>query len=212
MFDLETAISEWRRRMLASGIKAPVPLDELESHLRDGIDRQLSNAVDPEEAFRVAIQQIGSANCIKEEFNKTGAMKSTRKHAEKIIGAIGFGVYAVTAGYGLFVNRIGASWKERLLGLSAVVITGLVIVASAYSWRVVPVIPGKKLRMTIGLGCALFGVFITWLVFNVAMPRFDLNLAQMEVATLWGLVPLLIGGSIYSALSEAAERNAQSVS
>jgi hypothetical protein len=35
MFDLERAISDWRRHMLAAGLKAPAPLDELESHLLD---------------------------------------------------------------------------------------------------------------------------------------------------------------------------------
>jgi|SRR5437867_1623996 len=32
---LEKAIAEWRRQMLAAGVKTPVPLDELGSHLRD---------------------------------------------------------------------------------------------------------------------------------------------------------------------------------
>ena len=38
MFDLEQAIAEWRKQMLAAGIKAPVPLDELESHLREEVE------------------------------------------------------------------------------------------------------------------------------------------------------------------------------
>jgi len=35
MFNLEPSIAEWRRQMLAAGVKTPVPLEELESHLRD---------------------------------------------------------------------------------------------------------------------------------------------------------------------------------
>ncbi len=31
MFDLENAIADWRRQMLAAGIQTPVPLEELES-------------------------------------------------------------------------------------------------------------------------------------------------------------------------------------
>ena len=38
MFSLEQAIIRWRRRMLAAGIKTPVPLEELESHLCDGVE------------------------------------------------------------------------------------------------------------------------------------------------------------------------------
>jgi len=37
MFDLEQAIIAWRQQMLAAGIKSPVPLEELENHLRDEI-------------------------------------------------------------------------------------------------------------------------------------------------------------------------------
>lgn len=37
MFDLEQSIAEWRRQMLAAGIKTPVPLEDLEIHLREWI-------------------------------------------------------------------------------------------------------------------------------------------------------------------------------
>jgi len=37
MFDLDQAISEWRRQMAAGGIKLPDALDELESHLREEV-------------------------------------------------------------------------------------------------------------------------------------------------------------------------------
>ena len=44
MFNLETAITDWRRQMLAAGIKTPDHLDELESHLREEIGRQMKGA------------------------------------------------------------------------------------------------------------------------------------------------------------------------
>ena len=37
MFSLEKSIAGWREQMLAAGIKAPVPLEELEIHLREEI-------------------------------------------------------------------------------------------------------------------------------------------------------------------------------
>ena len=43
MFNLETAVAEWRQELLAAGIKAPEPLEELESHLREEIDGQLAS-------------------------------------------------------------------------------------------------------------------------------------------------------------------------
>ena len=40
MFDLERAVSEWRKRMMAAGIESPAPLQELELHLRDEIEHR----------------------------------------------------------------------------------------------------------------------------------------------------------------------------
>jgi hypothetical protein len=39
MFNLEEAILEWRRQMLIAGITSPIPLDELEIHLRDDLEQ-----------------------------------------------------------------------------------------------------------------------------------------------------------------------------
>jgi hypothetical protein len=211
MFNVEKAISAWRQQVSHFGLTDRAVLDELESHLRDEIDRQLIKGLTPEQAFQIAVQQIGSAVLIKEEFNKTNAMKQSRKQTEKIIGAIGFGVYALTSMYGLlFANHIAASLNERLLGLTAVVITGLLLVVSVDAWRVVPVITAKKVRLSVALGCAIFGAIVTWIVFHVVMPKFDLTLAQIVVTTLWALVPLVIGGAIAGGILEAAERRTTS--
>ena len=75
MFDLETAISEWRRRMLSSGISAPVPLDELESHLRE----QLAGGPVVQKTFDDAIQQLGTPNLLRSEFKKVNRNTMKRK-------------------------------------------------------------------------------------------------------------------------------------
>jgi leader peptidase (prepilin peptidase)/N-methyltransferase len=70
MFDLEKAIAEWRQQMLAAGIKTPVPLDELESHLRDDVDHQAKSGMKEQQAFEAAIQRIGHAGVLRNEFTK----------------------------------------------------------------------------------------------------------------------------------------------
>jgi hypothetical protein len=70
MLNLEQAIADWRRQMLAAGIKTPVPLEELEIHLRDEIEEQMKSGLDEEEAFRSAVQKIGQAQMIQNEFEK----------------------------------------------------------------------------------------------------------------------------------------------
>jgi hypothetical protein len=70
MFDLEQAISEWRRRMLAGDIKSPAPMDELEIHLREEIERQMKSGLSAQEALEAASQRLGEAGALKDEFAK----------------------------------------------------------------------------------------------------------------------------------------------
>jgi leader peptidase (prepilin peptidase) / N-methyltransferase len=69
MFDLEHAIAEWRKRMAAGGINTSAVLDELESHLREDVER-LQKGRTEQEAFEAAVMQIGQAGVLKCEFAK----------------------------------------------------------------------------------------------------------------------------------------------
>lgn len=79
MFDLEAHITEWRKQMLAAGIKSPVPLEELESHLRDHIDR-LKSGLSEEEAFRTAAKELGDGKILKKEFSKGELLRCYRNN------------------------------------------------------------------------------------------------------------------------------------
>jgi hypothetical protein len=70
MFELEKAIVEWRQQMLAAGIKTPVPLNELESHLRDDVEEQVKSGLNEQQAFEGAVQRIGRAVALRNEFTK----------------------------------------------------------------------------------------------------------------------------------------------
>lgn len=72
MFDLEYAITEWRQQLSAGGIASPEVLDELESHLRDDVQQQLSCGVRDAQAFQNAIQHVGQPAALKSEFAKAG--------------------------------------------------------------------------------------------------------------------------------------------
>src|SRR5689334_15542581 len=75
MFDLDKAIAEWRKQMLAAGIKAPVPLDELEIHLREEVEQQVRSGLSAREAFETAAQRMGQASRLKVEFKKVEKVK-----------------------------------------------------------------------------------------------------------------------------------------
>jgi hypothetical protein len=70
MFNLDEQITEWRRQMLDAGIKTPVPLDELESHLREDVEQQMRSGLNTQQAFETAVQAIGRASVLKREFKK----------------------------------------------------------------------------------------------------------------------------------------------
>jgi hypothetical protein len=73
MFDLEQSITNWRKQMLAAGIKSPVPLEELEIHLREEIERRVNSGLNEPEIFNSAVQKIGQAKPLKTEFKKIDA-------------------------------------------------------------------------------------------------------------------------------------------
>ena len=43
--------------MLAAGIKTPVPLEELEIHLREEIERQMKSGLNEQKAFKIAVKK-----------------------------------------------------------------------------------------------------------------------------------------------------------
>ena len=93
MFDLEQAIAQWRREMLAAGIKTPVPLEELETHLCDAIVQRMESGVDEQQAFNLAAQKIGRAEALKVEFTKAGGPRGSscsRKSSktDRILGVL----------------------------------------------------------------------------------------------------------------------------
>src|ERR1700722_18784519 len=74
MFNLEQSIAGWRRQMLAAGIKTPVPLEELESHLREEIEAQIQSGMAERDAFERAVKQIGKAEKLRTEFGSTNLL------------------------------------------------------------------------------------------------------------------------------------------
>ena len=72
MFELEQAITEWRRMMAADGLKARSLLDELEGHLRDDVERQVQSGTGVEPAFHGAVGRLGQSGALKDEFSKIG--------------------------------------------------------------------------------------------------------------------------------------------
>jgi len=130
MFDLEQSIAEWRRQMLAAGIKTPVPLEELEIHLREEIERQMKSGLSGQIAFEISVQQIGQPKQIKSEFNK-----SERTFMKKTL-IILLGIFGVLFGPAIFLpalakhNHQGVSGSEVIVPMVAGIIITLIGVST----------------------------------------------------------------------------------
>jgi hypothetical protein len=75
MFNLEQSISTWRKQMGSAGVKNPDILEELESHLREDWARRVQSGETEEDAFAGAVEGVGPAHSLKQEFAKLGARR-----------------------------------------------------------------------------------------------------------------------------------------
>src|SRR5689334_6111185 len=87
VFNLETAITDWRKRMRSSGIRSRA-LDELESHLREDVDRCERDGLSLSEAFEKAAQRLGAPELLKPEFQKIGWLNILPERAKNFMRAL----------------------------------------------------------------------------------------------------------------------------
>ena len=144
MFDLEQSIAEWRKQMLAAGIKSPVPLEELEIHLREDIERQIQSGANEQHAFESAARQIGQAKPVKMEFKKIDAENWNRPLAwlawGTFVASFFLPVFA-NGGWGwqcAFLSATAVSWPETRQGnwidihLSLLTLANVLLIASPF--------------------------------------------------------------------------------
>jgi putative ABC transport system permease protein len=71
MFDLEKEIKKWRKTLRKNEAMEDGSIAELESHLRDEVERQINTGMDAKKAFETAVQDMGSADGIGIEYHKS---------------------------------------------------------------------------------------------------------------------------------------------
>jgi len=192
--------------MLVAGIKTPVPMDELESHLREDMEQQVRAGLSAQQAFEAAVQRIGQAEALEAEFAKMVEPEETRERKLKLL-CIVFTVLAYLAPFALNVPKpwSGMNATEQWLGLAAVALTVLSPFSGLYIHRFLPIIPDKRVRTCVQFASVL-PVLIWPCVFTfVILPRVELTIGQVNVATLWAISPLAVFGGLILGLDEAAQ-------
>jgi hypothetical protein len=143
MFDLESQIRAWRADLAAAMGNVPEPLvDELESHLRDDIDRRIQLGADAQSAFEAARAQLGEAGRLAQEFAKT----SDRRW---IPGWIAIGTVAAAVLLAAIREAAGASSGK---------------VQPLLAWHVIAVVGGYVAMLAVGMLAA-------WSVFSSTILR-----------------------------------------
>ena len=175
MFDLEQSISDWRKQMLAAGIKAPVPLDELESHLREEIERQIQSGASDQEAFQRTVLQIGQAKELKAEFVKNGYLFSLLGNdiftfLHRIVGAL----WLVLCSWGfvalsrfLFIWHLpSAHWRGLGLLNLLIELLQLAIYGTAILGSILVIRGSKPGRWIVGSIASLYALFMLFVLFG----------------------------------------------
>jgi hypothetical protein len=202
MFDLEKSIADWRAQMLAAGIKTPVPLEELEGHLREEIERQVKSGLNKREAFNTAVTKIGQARALKLEFKKAAA--SMEAQFVKLAGI----ACAVIAGFFslwtllVLLTVHEASLAERGLGLAAI---ASIILSWRYGHGFLPVISGPQVRVVAGVACC-FASFGGMMLFTKFIQYFleRIPVGQLLVSSLWVWAAMAILGGVAYVLEKTA--------
>jgi hypothetical protein len=196
MFDLKQSITDWRRQMLAAGIKTPVPLEELESHLREEIGRLVKSGLDDQKAFNTAIQKIGPVQAIQNEFEK---VEETQQGRNWILFEILFLAAALL--YPFLVGGLAFFFKsgsfsemtssQQMSGLAAAATFSLLAWGMRLSCGRFPVIHTNRSRDVIFVPVVLWLVAFAYII----MPRCDFTMSQRGVVSLWGFAPfgILVG-------------------
>jgi hypothetical protein len=125
MFDLQSAIAEWRKD-LASGEQAlsADELEELESHLRDVIDELERGGLPLDRAFAAAVQRLGPADELRAEFAKADPLRVWRARMFWVL--MGMALTTAQMPCSLFHGRVvSAIHRLGVSGESAWLVAGI---------------------------------------------------------------------------------------
>ena len=213
MFDLEQSMAEWRKQMLVAGIKSPEPLEELENHLREDIERQMKSGLSGHRAFASAVQKVGPANTLNTEFKRAGDSLILRLvQLTGIACAAIAGVFFLWLLANLLVIR-ATGLTERILGLIAV---AFVVSSWSHGHKFLPVIRNHRARAGIGFACCLASIGEMVVFIKFVLPSFldvparsDLPVGRILLAFLAACGVMAILAGLVHGLEKAAHQSNQ---
>jgi hypothetical protein len=220
MFEVERAISDWRREMQWQGIKVAETLDELECHLREDLEAHVRSGMEIQDAFDAACAGMGQSESLGLEFEKIRLTELLREMKSAMLSLIG------VPNYNLITNmntsfptpHVEARWASYLKA-------GTFLAPSVILWSVSCVFMMPKLKQICGnagfalptiLQATLFAtshpvlilaaivspfLFLEWR--SVGWPKYRRATLGTSVFLINALIMLVITIMVYSALVAA---------
>ena len=196
MFDLEQSIADWRQQMLAAGIKSPVPLEELENHLREELEQQMRIGLSAQTAFSIAVEKIGHGNALQGDFKKVRPSNEARnwKLFEGFFLVSTLLIPLIVGGQAFIFK--GEVFSEMTVGqqssiVAAALVYSLLAGAMRFCHAKFAVLRTPELRDYI-----LVPV-VSWVLLAVAfiIPHFNFTDVQRALVSMWAFAPfgILIG-------------------
>jgi len=206
MFDLDQAISEWRRQMAVGAIDSPEVLDELESHLREDALQQMRAGLSPQQAFNSAVQRLGQHDTIKTEFKKINAGTEVLEKLMGLVVIILVGFIIWMSGYTFLQMELSLS--GQIVAYAAVGFTLLTACGWRYAVPFLPVIANRGKRVTIGLICIGLGVVFSNLFCHFVLSHFENHEGQLPALGFWAVFPIALFACLGLALMMSADDRA----
>jgi len=204
MFNLDEAITEWRRQMAAGGVTNPAVLDELESHIRDDVERQIRCGRDVQKAFEIAVQKIGPASALKNEFkNSTAAAMTEKLMVAAAVLVLAFGAFLSIA----TVLLCYPSVAERAMGFVVISLSfGTICVWPNFISRLPVIYPKRKLLAAQAI-CLAVGFGVSTFYVQLILPHFERSVDRIIPAIgFFGIFPIAVGLALAAGLDRAARK------
>ena len=200
-FDLEQAIAAWRQRMLAVGITAPVPMGELEEHLREEIERLVESGMEPEAAMWFAVEKMGRVQELKTEFAKIDHNKGLREQIQ-IQFAVGIVLLCISI-IPIFVEKMGAAGQAASVAI---------IASAGLAYLRVNTWPWKATFLGSWIFFTLIGTGMNLISFALVCHFHHLVGVPEKVLVFWGVIVTVTGVGTTFLPSKEPESHAEKTS
>lgn len=183
MFNLDQTITEWRQQLVADGIISHKVQDELECHLRDDIRQQLRSGFNEQQAFEIAVQNMGQVGALKAEFSKlTSRAKARISKIVRISCFIAAALFALLSSHQYVVP--GTNSSARLPGLAFIGMITVYLCSLPYLNTIFAAYKG---------GCVKISMEIVGTLVWLGSGMFILaNMNSIETgAALWAMMPVV---------------------